>query len=174
MQMALAASDVSLLTALLSPSLLGPNSGLVYDGENISAPDGSALAAAITTATADPNWKINGGKAQLKAYAASARYNKEVGGTTVSGVAYPTDRETQAKMTAAYNMAAANPNLSIDWKLPDGTFTTLTAAQMQAVAVAVGAFVQQCFGAEAAVVVGINNGTITTNAQIDAQFAAFS
>lgn len=169
----MAASDVSLLTALLSPSLVGPLSNLLYDGETLSAPDGD-LTTAINAIVADPNWKVSGAKAQLRAYAASARYNKEVGGTTINGITYATDRETQGKLVGAYNLAQVNTNLGIDWKLPDGTFTTLDAAAITAAAVAVGSFVQQCFGAEAAIVVGINGGTITTAAQIDAQFAAFS
>lgn len=172
MQLAMAASDVSLLTALLSPSLLGPLSDLSYDGEKLSAPDGE-LTNAISAIVADPNWKTSGAKAQLRAYAALARYNKEVGGTAVNGVAYATDRETQGKLIGAYNLAQVNQNLNIDWKLPNGTFTTLNATAITAAAVAVGSFVQQCFGAEAAIVVGINNGTITTTAQIDEQLATF-
>lgn len=171
-EQAMTPDDVNLLTSLLSPSLLGPLSDLHYGGESLSAPDGD-LTNAINAIVADPNWKITGAKAQLRAYAASARYNKEVGGTTVEGVTYATDRETQAKLVGAYNLAQVNPNLSIDWKLPDGTFTTLNAAAITAAAVAVGSFVQQCFGAEAAIVVGINGGTVTTTAQIDAQLATF-
>jgi hypothetical protein len=111
-------------------------------------------------------------KAQLKAYAGNVRYNKEVGGTTVSGVAYPTDRETQSKMTAAVVLSQVNPSATFKWKLPDGSFTaSLNAAGMLAVASAVGAFVQTCFETEASVVAAIDAGTITTISGIDAAFA---
>lgn len=168
--LAISATDFSLLAAMLPPELIAPFNGLHYDGANLTAPDG-ALTTAINAITADPNWRATATEAQLKAYAAAARYNKEVGGTTINGVAYATDRETQAKLVGAYNLAVVNPSVAIDWKLPNGTFTTLNAAAITAAATAVGNFVQQCFGAEAAIAVGINNGTITTTAQIDAQLA---
>lgn len=107
----------------------------------------------------------------LKAYAAFVRYNKEVGGTTISGVAYPTDRETQAKMTSAFALGQVNPSATFQWKLSDGTFATLTVAQLTTVATVVGAFVQACFATEATVVAGINGGTIATRDQVDAAFA---
>lgn len=110
-------------------------------------------------------------KDELKAYAASVRYSKEVGGFAVNGIAYPTDRDTQAKLTGAYALVQVNPSVKIDWKLPDGTFAALDAAGVTAVASAIGSFVQQCFGLEASVSVAIDGGTITTRAQIDAQFA---
>jgi hypothetical protein len=164
-------NDATLLTALLPSSMLGMASGLSYDGAAISAPDGSEVAAKINAIVADPNWKTGANKAALKAHAASARYNKETGGFAVGGVTYPTDRETQAKMAAAYALAQGNPNIAFDWKLPNGGFVALTAADVAAVATAVGVFVQQCFGAEASACIDIEAGTITTRAQIDARFA---
>jgi hypothetical protein len=173
MQLAMTPSDVSLLTGLLSPDLLGPTSGLSYDGTDISAPDNSALATAINAIVANSGWRTAGTQAQLKAYAASARYNKEIGGTTLSGVAYATDRETQAKLTSAYALSQVSPSTSFDWKMPNGSFTSLTASQLATVATAIGGFVQQCFAMEASVGASITGGSITTTAQIDAQFATF-
>lgn len=130
-----------------------------------------------------PPWLFNGAtfaqpavgaytSAQLKGYAANARYNKEVGGTTVSGVAYPTDRETQAKMTAAVLLAQVNPAATFKWKLADGSFSeTLDAAGMISVASTVGAFVNGLFTTEQTVGAAIAAGTITTAAQVDAAFA---
>jgi hypothetical protein len=85
-------------------------------------------------------------KDELKAYAASVRYYKEVAGTTVNGVSYPTDRETQAKLTAAALFAQVDNAQTFQWKLADGSFSeSLSAAQMIAVAAAVGGYVNSCF-----------------------------
>jgi hypothetical protein len=111
-------------------------------------------------------------KTQLKAYAASVRYNKEIGGTTVSGVNYPTDRDTQAKMTAAVLLAQVNPATTFKWKIADGTFTaSIDAAGMVAIASAVGAFVNGLFITEQMAGAAIDAGTTTGLAQIDAAFA---
>jgi hypothetical protein len=110
--------------------------------------------------------------ADLKAYAASVRYSKETAGTSIGGVAYPSDRETQAKLTAAALFAQVDPTRTFQWKLADGTFTpSMSASQMVALASSVAAFVNSCFVAEASVIAGINAGTITTRAQVDAAFA---
>lgn len=107
----------------------------------------------------------------LMAYAARKRYAKEVGGTVVNSVAYPSDRETQAKFVSAVVMAQLNTSATFQWKVADGTFVSLDAAGLITVASAVGAFVQTCFAAESTVVAGIKAGTTTTAAQIDAAFA---
>jgi hypothetical protein len=108
----------------------------------------------------------------LTAYAAAARYAKETGGITVSGVAMPTDRETQAQLSGAYAYVQATPAATIQWKLANGSFASLTAAEIIAIATAVAAHVQACFAAEATVVAEIAAGTMTTKAQIDSAFAA--
>jgi hypothetical protein len=107
----------------------------------------------------------------LQTYAAAKRYAKEVGGTTISGVAYPTDRATQAKLTSAALMAQINSTVTFNWKTADGSFVSLNAQGLLAVATAIGTFVQGCFSVESTVLGGINGGTITTLAQVDAAFA---
>lgn len=108
----------------------------------------------------------------LKAYAAAVRYSKEVGGTTIGGVAYPTDRETQAKLTAAALFAQVDNTQTFRWKLADGNFSdAMSGAQMLALAAAVGGFVNQCFAIEQSVGAQIDAGTINARAQVDAAFA---
>lgn len=86
-------------------------------------------------------------------------------------MAYPSDRETQAKLTAAALFAQVDNTQTFQWKLADGSFSeTLSAAQM--IAAAVGGYVNSCFAEEAEVVAEIDGGTITTREQIDAAFAA--
>ncbi len=110
--------------------------------------------------------------ADLAAYAASARYAKETGGIIVNWVKLATDRESQALITGAWATAQINPQVTIQWKGSDGTFTALNAASITAVASAVTAHVQACFAAEAQVDAAITAGTITTMAEVDAAFAA--
>jgi hypothetical protein len=112
----------------------------------------------------------------LVAYAATARYNKETAGITVSGAAVTTDRASQAMLAGAFNYCQQNPTTAINWKTATGAFVTLTAAQITAIADAVGAHVQACFSKEMTVVTAIKATppTITTTAQIDAQFAAIT
>jgi hypothetical protein len=109
--------------------------------------------------------------ADLTAYAANVRWKKEVGGMTLNGVDYPTDRETQSKMGSAFLLAMADPTSTFKWKLSDGTFTpTIDATTMQAVAKAVGQYVNGCFLTEETVAAAVAAGTITTRAQVDAAF----
>ena len=110
--------------------------------------------------------------ASLQAYAASVRYSKEVGGFTVNGVKYPSDRESQAKLTAAALFAQVDNTKTFVWKLDDGTFSpSLNATQMIEVAAAVGGYVNDCFAKEATTIAAITAGTITTRDQVDAGFA---
>jgi hypothetical protein len=56
---------------------------------------------------------------------AAARYNEEVGGIAINGVKIATDRETQAKLTAAYVRAVADANLVLTWKTSNGEWAEL-------------------------------------------------
>ena len=103
----------------------------------------------------------------VAAYAATKRYAVEVGGVAIAGIAMPTDRDTQAKLTAAFLLSQVNPTTTFSWKTAAG-FVTLTAVQITQIAVAVGAFVQSAYATEAVVQAAIVAGGITTTAQIDA------
>lgn len=113
-------------------------------------------------------------KTQLKAYAASARYDKETGGISVGGVDVRTDRESQAMINGAYNMAARDGTFTTKWKGANGSFSTLTAATITALATAIGQHVAACFSAEADVVAQVDAGTLTTTTEINAAFAAIT
>lgn len=110
-------------------------------------------------------------KAALRAYAAAVRYAKEISGATVNGVVFASDREAQSKMAAAFLLAQLNPATEFEWKLADGSFQKLSAANLEVVAAAVGAFVQSCFSTEAEIVAAVDTGTIMTTEQVDAAFA---
>lgn len=132
-----------------------------------------------------PDWLFNGAtfvqpgvnqytSVQLVAYAAAARYAKETGGITTSGIMIDTSRAGQALITGAWATVQAQPSATIQWKAADGTWAALNATQITAVATAVTNHVQACFAAEAALDAAINAAppTVTSKAQIDAAFAA--
>ncbi len=106
-------------------------------------------------------------KTALKAYAADKRYRVEVGGTTIANVAMATDRDTQAKLTAAFLLAQVNPATTFEWKTPSG-FVTLDTTAIAGIAVAIGGFVQAAFAAERVVSEAIDAETITDRAGVDA------
>ncbi|ACL57411.1 DUF4376 domain-containing protein [Methylobacterium nodulans] len=109
----------------------------------------------------------------LLQHAAAQRYIAETRGITVDGVAVASDRTSQAMLTAAVAYLQSSGAPSVAFKGLGG-FVMLTAAQVTAIALAVGAHVQSCFATEAALVAGIRAEppTVTTLAQIDAAFAA--
>jgi len=107
-------------------------------------------------------------KAQLLDRAAAKRWEIETGGITLNNAPIPTDERTRGVLTAAYVKAQADANYVItDWKVGPGTYTTLDAATIIAMANAVEAHVQACFTANKIVDAKINNDTYTTMAQID-------
>jgi len=92
---------------------------------------------------------------------ASARYDHETAGTTVSGVAVFTDRTTQMKLTGAAIRAERDPSYSVNWKQSDGTYVELSAAQLIAIADAVGDYVQACYSREAVLLSALADGSYT-------------
>lgn len=105
-------------------------------------------------------------KADLLNYLSVKRWMLETGGIEVSGMQVRTDRESQALINGAYNMAKENDEFTTDFKAAGG-FVTLTAPQIIAVALAVGAHVAACFGVEKSTDAAIRSNSITTKAQID-------
>jgi hypothetical protein len=146
------------------------NATAFFDGENLVIADEFAQLAQSVVADGIPALDP---PTVLKPYAAAVRYAKEIAGCMVGGVTYPSDRETQAKLTAAALFAQVDNTQTFQWKLADGSFSaTLSAAEMIAVAAAVGGYVNACFAEEAEVVAEIDAGTITTREEIDAAFAS--
>ena len=112
-------------------------------------------------------WSPEPAPVDLYAYAASKRYAVETGGIVLNGMRVMTDRASQSLITGAYNYVQANPDVLVKFKTSGG-FVELTAAQMTAIANAVGAHVQAAFAAEGEINQQIIAGTITTPAEIDA------
>jgi hypothetical protein len=105
--------------------------------------------------------------AVLKAHAAAKRFQVETGGITVSGQRVLTDRMSQNLINGAMVLASIDTGTPIDFKSATG-WVQIDAATMTAIGVAVGRHVRGSFVTERAVSDGIDAGTITTTAQIDA------
>lgn len=129
-----------------------------------------------------PDWLFNGTtfaqptettytKAQLKAYSASLRFNKETGGFVFNTKTIVTTRESQGQINAAYNLAQHDATYTANWKAADGSFVLLDNATIIAMAVAVGQFVSSTFATEETVAAAIDAGTTTTLAQVAAAYA---
>ena len=118
------------------------------------------------------SWRVQTAKDGLKAHAAAVRFARETGGITVAGARILTDRESQGLIAGAMLRAQMlGDAASFRFKAASG-FVTLTGAEMQALAVAVGEHVQACFALEADVLAEIEAGTITTKEAIEQRFAA--
>jgi len=90
-------------------------------------------------------------KPDLKQTVTSYRYNIEVGGVTVNGYPFSTDRESQTKYIAAVVAAAQTPDPAsfiMTWKTADGQFIPLTVSSITTVTNAVREHVQNCFDRE--------------------------
>jgi len=79
-------------------------------------------------------------------------------GLLLDGLAVATDDVSQARITGAALAALLDPEICVQWKLPDGQFVTLTAVQILAVARAVRAHVQACFDREAELLAALAAG----------------
>lgn len=132
----------------------------------------------------EPGWTYDAGtftpppppapptKDDLIAYAADARWRKEVGGIAVSGVPVATDDRSKQMIIGARLAADADPDWTSQWVGADGAIYSIDAATIIAISNAVQAHVNACFATFASVKAEIDAGTITTTAQIDAAFAA--
>jgi len=80
---------------------------------------------------------------------ANRRWQAETGGTTFSGLPLSTDPVSQTKYVGAVVGVQLDPNSTLKWKMADGSFVTLDAATITAVAMAVRSHIQACFDREA-------------------------
>jgi len=70
-------------------------------------------------------------------------------GATIGGVSIHTDDVSQQRIVGAALAATLDPEITVNWKCADGTFVTLDASTIIAIAQAVRAHVQCCFDREA-------------------------
>ncbi|WP_049749875.1 DUF4376 domain-containing protein [Syntrophus aciditrophicus] len=113
----------------------------------------------------NPPLTLDQAKANKLTDLANYRYEKECGGTTVSGMEIKTDRESQAKISGAVALAIQIPTMTFNWKSKKG-FVALDKTQITAIGQAVGVFVQACYTNEMAHAKAIE--ALTTVAAIEA------
>lgn len=109
--------------------------------------------------------------ADLAAYAAQCRWQKETGGIVVGGMPIATDDRSKMMITGARLKADADAGFTTQWKAGAAVFVTIDAATIIAISDAVLAHVSACFAIEASVISDIGTGAITTTVEIDAAFA---
>lgn len=102
--------------------------------------------------------KFNKAKEAKYQEIAQSRYASEISGITVDNIKIKTDRESQALITGAALQALQDSTYTCNWKTENG-FVTLTAEQIQAVAVAVRQHVQACFDREAVLIEQVKAAT---------------
>jgi hypothetical protein len=110
----------------------------------------------------------------LAYYTGGARQKKIAGDIVVNGLPFSTDPLTYGSLNSAYIYTIDKQSDTFSWKLPDGSFITLNTADIKALQNAANQFAQSCFACEDTTLDGIETGTITTRAQVDAAFAAIS
>jgi hypothetical protein len=111
---------------------------------------------------------------QLTQYAASVRNDTVLKGIVVNpgNITFMSDAYTMANLNAAYIYTQANPGQTFQWKLADGSFVTLNAAQVGEVQGFITDWTAICYSCEDSTLTSIEGGTVTTLPQIDAAFAA--
>ena len=144
----------------------------VYRVERVPIPDGRTIIAL--------RYERDGGgivrqivtleDVSLYTYAADARWRKEVSGITVAGAPITTDDRSKQMIIGARLAASVNPAWSTMWVGADGNIYPVDAATIIAISDAVQDHVNDCFTIFASVKADIDNGSITTTAQIDSAF----
>lgn len=111
-------------------------------------------------------------------YTANARYNRASGGVIVTSlggsVPFLSDPQSRNTVNSAFDYLVHKGSGTVQWKLSDGSFVTLDQTKITTLMSDMAGFVQSCFGVESTTVSGINGGSITTTAEVDAAFAAIS
>lgn len=91
---------------------------------------------------------------------AARRYEAEIGGITLSGIAIATDDRSKLLINGAALEAVIDPAYTMQWKAGDG-FVDLTGDQVIAIARAVRSHVQACFNRESELLSELDAGTFT-------------
>lgn len=111
-------------------------------------------------------------KSALKAYAADLRYQRQIGGYTYRGQMYRVDAQSVAALTMAYSLAKANASYNTQWKMADGSFLPMNAANIISLYGVITGFIQALFNAEAVVDTSIDVGSVKTREQVFAAIYA--
>jgi hypothetical protein len=112
---------------------------------------------------------------QLHAYQMLTRYNTEQSGITLtSGMPIMTDDRSQGKINGAWIAATGDSKFTTQWHAADGNFYPMDATAVISMSTQLQAFIDTCFNTSDTVAAGIDNGSITTLAQIDNAFGGIA
>ncbi|SDI53869.1 DUF4376 domain-containing protein [Pseudomonas panipatensis] len=98
---------------------------------------------------------------EMKAKIAERRWQQVQAGTNADGVHLDTSDTSQVKITGAALEATLDSTYSCDWKAADGSWVTLSATQILAIARAMRAYIQACYDREKALAEEVDAGTFT-------------
>lgn len=146
--------------------------GALYSGSlTADTPEAYAAIQWLDTRPKPPYEKVaaaipNVVKDNLKAYAAKLRFERQSGGYTYQGRKYDSDANSITALTMAFSLAKANNSYNTKWKLADGSFVPMNAANIIGVYNAVTGFIQALFNAESVVVAAIDVGSVTNQTQV--------
>jgi hypothetical protein len=108
----------------------------------------------------------------LKYYNADRRWRKEQGGITLSlGWPIKTDDRSQSKINGARWAATAQQVQSTEWLAADGTYHTVSDAEIITISNELQLHIDSCFDTQKNVDGQVDAGTITTREQVDAAYA---
>ena len=96
----------------------------------------------------DNSADLDAGKEILRDHFAERRYDFEVGGIDVNGLAVRTDRFTVERIYQARFLAKEDAAFTTDWKLGNGTFMTIDAPTIIGLSDAVTAHLKEAFTKE--------------------------
>lgn len=85
---------------------------------------------------------------ELKLAVANRRKEREAAGIEVMNMQVDTDNVSQSKVLGAFVLASKNPDFTVNWKMRNNEFRTLSASEIQVMSTAVLNHVQTCFDEE--------------------------
>lgn len=97
----------------------------------------------------------------LKVRIAERRWQQVQAGTNADGIHLDTSDTSQVKITGAALEATLDSTYSCDWKAADGSWVTLSATQILAIARAMRAYIQACYDREKALSEEVDAGAFT-------------
>lgn len=175
-------SDLSLLTQRL-PAADGPRLGFSYDDGVLTVKQDTDIAT-VDAVLADANWRDKMPAGLLQTYIWQSQRARLATGVSVNVNAGTTDAalmvladgkdSTRADLAMLALYGQTNPTGQKTWIDNNNTVTVLTGAQLVNLATLVGNWITDTYAAIPNIVAGIQSGTITTYAQIDAAFAAIT
>ena len=100
---------------------------------------------------------------EWKSRIADRRWQQVQAGTNADGVHLDTSDTSQVKITGAALEATLDSTYSCDWKAADGSWVTLNAVQILAIARAMRAYIQACYDREKALAEAVDAGSFTSS-----------